>query len=550
MRCRGCNKEIEEYEIFCDDCKKELKKSSSKTDVRELEKLIEDQKKLTELENTKELDNLSNLVEEKLNEEVEQKEENLVTKEEIKEDTVVIKENKNNKKKLVIIIISIICVLLISLILILVLLNKDKEEVKEPNVIDYEDVVNNYGTNIEDIVESYIDKKDEIPTWQMVSELITYNEHDVVCDIHNIYSDGSIYLNSCKVNNKKTKYSYGIEKEEIKEGKKINVYKIQYENDYYSYSNEISTNLVGTITCKTENCDYISAYDKYVLIKEDNEYYIYNYETDSMEFGPFNMYDEYSYNNHLLVNYNTLYGIYYNSESSSNIYNIKTGKTLKNIKGNLVVSSLSFDPSVMYKYNYAVFNNNGENNFINLNTGNTSYSIEDNLGSFIEDEKNNIVYIASYKVDNTKFKIYNSNGKLLFDGKEFSYIKISNGNLIVATNRNYKIYDSNLKVKISSKEYDEILGLYDDFVVVTKDSNLIILSIEDVELANFEGVWDNQKYIFHSALSGWYTENGNNGIYLVIENKNVPYGTLGSGFKYYYIPNTQEIGVIETTGVS
>ena len=46
MRCKNCNIEIEKYEIFCDECKKELKKASSRTDVKELERLIENQKRL------------------------------------------------------------------------------------------------------------------------------------------------------------------------------------------------------------------------------------------------------------------------------------------------------------------------------------------------------------------------------------------------------------------------------------------------------------------------------------------------------------------------
>ena len=37
MKCNRCGKEIEETEIFCDDCKKYLKKFSSRSDVEVLE---------------------------------------------------------------------------------------------------------------------------------------------------------------------------------------------------------------------------------------------------------------------------------------------------------------------------------------------------------------------------------------------------------------------------------------------------------------------------------------------------------------------------------
>ena len=60
MRCRNCGTEIDEFEIFCDECKKELKKASSREELRELTRLIEEQKRFEDLDKTIQLDSLTN----------------------------------------------------------------------------------------------------------------------------------------------------------------------------------------------------------------------------------------------------------------------------------------------------------------------------------------------------------------------------------------------------------------------------------------------------------------------------------------------------------
>ena len=539
MRCKNCNIEIEENEIFCDECRKDLKKASSRKDVKELEKLIEDQKRLNDLENTKELDNLDTLIKEELNKE-EIKEETIENTN-IIEPTIEIKEEiiepktKKSKKKLII-IISIVLVLVIGIGITLFLLNNEEDEIKEPITIDYEKVINDYGKNTEELVKNYLTENNEIPTWQYISDLITYDKYDVVCEIHNIYSDGSIYLNECKVEDAIVEFSYGEVKEEIKEGKKVSIYKLSYGNEFDSYLSyqESGSTIVGTITCKTEECSFISAYEKYVIIKEENLYYLYNYETDTMEFGPFNINNEYMMAINILGYSGKLYGIYYNENGVNNIYNVNTNKTLKNIKGTPVVNELYYDPSIMYKYNLVAIDNNGNTDFVNLKSGNISFTIKETLGTFIEDSTKKIVYILGYTDEVGEFKIYNSNGKLLFDGDTFKEFKVSTDNLLVATDTNFKVYNKDLKLQTSSKTYDKVLGIYEDFVVVTSDNDLKILSIEDKEYVTFKDVW-NESYTFQSNLSGWSTVNEKKAISITLANNS-------NYIKYYYIPSTKESG--------
>ena len=110
-------------------------------------------------------------------------------------------------------------------------------------------------------------------------------------------------------------------------------------------------------------------------------------------------------------NYN-LYAILYTEDNKQNIYNVDTGKIFKGINGSILRGDTGFDPTVMYKYGYVILANGSSKDFVNFKTGKVGFSIKDNIRSFVEDSKNSIVYNTNYN----KFKVYNSNGKLLFDG--------------------------------------------------------------------------------------------------------------------------------------
>ena len=286
---------------------------------------------------------------------------------------------------------------------------------------------------------------------------------------------------------------------------------------------------MGTITCKTEKCNFVEAFDKYVLIEEEGYNYLYDYTTDSISFGPFRI----SNSIELLVKDNYLYGIYYQEEGKNNIYNPTTGKVLKDIRGELLNSNMNVDTTLMYKYNYVILKNKEINEFVNLKTGNVSYRIKGTLRTIDEDQNKKIVYITSYTSDYNKFKIYNSNGKSLFDGLEYSNFIIGTNNLLVSTNTNFKVYDKDLNIKTNSKTYNKILGVYEDFIVAVKENDLLILNIDDKALATYENEYSNS-YIFNNMESGW-TDNTKTTICLMFENNKT---------KYYYNVNTKETNII------
>lgn len=527
MKCKKCGLQIEEDRTFCEFCESQLNESSSKSKVKELEFLIKKQN--NDLENTKELFDLDKLVKEEIKDSNFQLEENRMDR--------YTKRSKKNKKILIVVLISIILVSLIGVILFFILNKKEPIENDIPLSIDYEKVINEYGDIVYNIINDYNDTFSVYPDWEYIEKEIKYDKYNVSCSIHNIYDDGTIYLDSCTVDSKKIKYSYGSIKEEI--SKKINIYSLE-QNDYILYLEEAEKDslLVGTITCKTEECEYISAYDKYAIIKED-EYYIYDYTNDTLIFGPFKLNEK-----EILHHENTLYGVIYEENNKFNIYNVKKDKILKNIKGDLLEGNMNLIPSMFYKYNYVILKNKGIYNFVNLNTGNISYSIEENISNFIENKDKKIIYITTYIDDPTNFKIMNSNGKLLFNGESYSKFILNEDSILVGNKNKFKIYDYDLKLKITSKTYDDLIAIYKDYVVVVEDSNLKIVDFKDKEIVKFDyELKDNHK--FDNMLSGIVEEDNKKGIYLIFENSDIPLNESGHIVQFYYIFDTKESNVVE-----
>lgn len=480
MKCRNCKKEIPKGEVFCEDCKEALKDTSSTEEFKELETLIKKNNIEKDLEATKDLSNITELV----------REETRVTKYKDIDDGIDddFRDVKDNKISTIIIVLIVgILIGALSFGVFWFINNKSKKPVEAPKqVIDYEKIITEYGDIVSKEAKEYIKENEEIPTWQVLSDLVEYDKYEIACQTHNVYIDGSIYLQHCKVNNKTVKYTYGKLQEDAKTGKELKIYK----NDN-GYTDEETENLIGSIVCNTVSCEYKEAFDKYIIVKEKDAYYLYNYETNTLDFGPFTDYK--------LLNYNkTLYGIYYVVDGKKNIYNTTLGKTLKDIKGTVDFDKDYVDTGIQYKYGYIITSENGYN-FINLKTGNTSFTIKENIRTFIEDIKSGILYITAG--ENTKFKIYNSNGKLMFDGQEFTEFRVLDNRLITFTTNGFKVYDSKLNVVITSNNYNNILRMYDDFIIVIDKKILKIVDLSDKVIAQFETEWNENYRIFDRTFS-------------------------------------------------
>lgn len=475
MKCRNCKKIIPDNEVFCEDCKETLKDVSSTEQLEELQELIQERKEVDNLEVTKDLSNITDLVKEEENKEV--------TKSSKDDIDIDFKDVKDNKVTSIVLVLIVGIILGASIFAAYIFFNKPKKIEEAPKqVIDYEKVITEYGDIVASAAVKYINENEEIPTWQALSELVEYDKYEIACQTHNVYIDGSIYLQHCKVNNKTVKYTYGTLMEDAKDGKELKVYKS--ENNY---NIDEEGELVGSIICNTISCEFYKAFDKYVIVKEKNSYYLYNYVTNTLDFGPF---DDFK-----LLNYNDeLYGVYYNLEGKSNIYNVNLGKTLKNIKGTVDFDKNYIDTGIQYKYGYLITNEDGYN-FINLKTGNVSFNIKEEIKTFIEDIKSGILYITVISSDN-KFKIYNSNGKLMFNGEEFTDFKVLDNSLVTFTENSFKVYDSKLNVKVSSNNYNNILRVYDDFIIVIDKKVLKLVDYSDKVIATFDKEWSNDYKVF------------------------------------------------------
>ena len=405
MKCKKCLKEIDEVEIYCEECKQKLEQET------QLNELIDENIELNKLEITKEIEILDELKEENFK--------SLDIKEELK-DIVKIDEfeKKESSKKIIIIGTVLFCLILMSIIICLLLFNKSSSNEEEK--INYKEALNEYGNLLKETITDYIKTGEDIPSWNVINKNLKYNKYKIICNIHEIYDDGKIYLNECKIDGQNIKYSYGKKQTQIK-GKEIKIYKTITEINSFVYSEEESDNLVGTLICETEDCELVSAYETYAIIKENDKYYLYNYIKNKILSGPFDISD---IENNILVYENNLYGILYNEINKQKIYSIKTDKSSDYIEGNLVLLGANYDPKLMYKYGYAIFETDEGFNFVNLNTGKTSYTIPDDIKYFIESKDNKIVYIATSNNINQKLTIYNNNGKKLFEGKEYNSIKL------------------------------------------------------------------------------------------------------------------------------
>ncbi len=119
----------------------------------------------------------------------------------------------------VIVILAIIA--LIAVPIILKIIDSSKKSADKISI-------DMYGEAVQHAVAKYSLKypsKDDITFEKLEEEnLIEYEGSRVECSTHEIYSDGTIYLAECKVNDKSVEYTYGKEQE----GKYKQVYKPHY----------------------------------------------------------------------------------------------------------------------------------------------------------------------------------------------------------------------------------------------------------------------------------------------------------------------------------
>ncbi len=364
-----------------------------------------------------------------------------------------------------------------------------------------------------------------------------------------------------------------------KDKKLIIYYDRNNEEFCYSNSNDMCGNKSIVIETETEEAyrlDYYS--NKYVLYKDNNKIKIYN--NDEAKSYIVDLRSDY-FDYRLAVDEMTkkVIGIIYTESESGNdsYYSFDTGKVLYDKK----YSSLSV---VSEKYLFGRISKCTENNGCEtlkvelLNPKNEEiYLSEDNIGidnyypelefRIFANSKGSFVYLSKFEAEEEILKIYNKNLDVIltFDGLFDTDIDISsNGTLYIIDNSVVKEYDSNGKVINTSKTYDKVYQVISDYFVVISNDKLYLTTMDEknIEICDWK-----KNYFYHSALSGWYRENGKYGIYLIVQNdittKEEVYDYFKDkesedfesiedledydlGYEYYYIPSTNEVGRIPT----
>lgn len=135
-------------------------------------------------------------------------------------------KNKMKKEKKIIILLVVCLIILSSLaISIFLITNKKKEksvvEEKELTEKQKKKIINNYGEKLEAIISDELEKNSVLLEYDDAIKLVKTTEK-INCHEHEIYEDGSLYLNKCSINGIMTRYSYGELKEVL--NNKLKVY--------------------------------------------------------------------------------------------------------------------------------------------------------------------------------------------------------------------------------------------------------------------------------------------------------------------------------------
>ena len=321
-------------------------------------------------------------------------------------------------------------------------------------------------------------------------------------------------------------------------------------NNYFDGENQdiSSPNTVATYYCIFSDCKgkYIIDDAPFAIIKDGKKYVIYNYKSNMYKnlkiTEEVSMFD-------ILYYDSEVYGIIVGNDNNKyKIYSLKLNKYLSDYK----YTNYENNSASLLKGYVLLINNNDENSnydIINLNDGSTNtYSnsvYSDSYKGFSKGDKNNIFYLIPKIYDEYyKYDLINSNFKTIAT-TDYKFLELdSRGNVIVIQNNNQIVtYNNEGKTIKTSKYYKNIIMLFKGYMFVVDTDNYIKLIDFDDNIVSIMGI-NNENYIYHTDLSGWYKKDNKDAIYLSIENAS---SDEEEGFEYYYIPSTGENGINENS---
>lgn len=555
----------------------------SKDQTEQLDELIEEMKAYDELiknnakkEKTKifKLDKTQEIDFSKIEEESSKEETNKT--DEPKLENIQEKDNQsndsNNKKKNTIIYILIGIVVFLIIVVLIVILNfsKNNEEV-ESNIdsdvltkTEYTTILKNYSEAVELAVTNYMENNNKkVPSFEDIEKSIYFPNYKISCTKSLINYDGSIYLNDCLIKgySNKFKFNYGEEKASPKESKnKIYIYHshdnvnnvdIYFANSIKMEEDNNHLKLITTYNCENEKCKGYGngANNNKNVIIYDDKYYLFDAVSLEKQELPGLGTKEYERINLVTDKNNRTVGLFASKKASEGAYYL--------LNKNKFVTDFEYQEDTTTNtiatngYFAAIKSKNNTNNIFLLHqvTGeviktfkNALYIQEETIGS------TDLFFVRkSFFGDKEGYFLNSEYNKLIKSLDSYTYAVNSDNTITIPQDKNFKVYNTAGDEISTSKDYKKIEKVLKDYVVVSNDNNVDVLDYQDNYLATlFEA---NKNYKYHPQISGWYDNGDKKGVFFVVENTKVPVGSVGRGLEYFYVPETKEVGVINTEGI-
>ena len=357
------------------------------------------------------------------------------------------------KKKILLIIIGVLLFVVVILIVLWLFVLPNK---KENSSVDYKKVLQEYGK----LIEKNLFLDEQLLTYEEVTKMIDF-KYKVDCQEHEVYQDGTLYLNNCSIDGKKVSTSYGqkVALEEKKPGA-IKVYVDKGTNkatltapdntdnyDVYDFDiNERYANL--ELMCET--CDYV------FYLNNSNLGQMINYKTGEKALDG--------------VTYDSILPIYYHNQNDDTfvavrqtleddqntnsryktrywgIYNIRTGVAIIPFSLTEIYNVGGIDTKVLfhiYTFDEGVIigSKQGEYALLNYRTGEAIIPFAQRFihleGDYIHSKEGLVEYVYDH-YGNRKFTNYTVFTLL---SKEYMFVQNKEGNVLFMNTSEEIIYD-------------------------------------------------------------------------------------------------------------
>ena len=460
---------------------------TKKFDIDNYEEEVEEE------EDTKRIEEVHETREER-RERLEEQEKEEVVEESKKEDKEDKEKKPKKKKKIWIFVIIGIVVIALIVLLVILLLNGNKKKIdtnvkKTLSNKEQKEIINGYGEALEGIIGVYYTNQNVLLKFEDAEKLVNYN-HKVKCSTHEIYEDGKVYLNKCKIDGKSTKYSYGEEQKEPEFDGNTS-FKVYYDEssnkaslDKINGAKEYIVNTGGkftevTLLSKNKSLQYVGWFDEdynvHIANYLDGKQVLPNISYTSVE----PIYSDGSYTNYAGVRIGDKYAVYNyvtGDKITSTIYDY--------IRSNfgMGVTGPSFSiPTLEGTDNIIVGRDNNTSviNYLNGRTiiGNYSYLFVS--GDYI---------LASDSDDYNSKDVYDFNGKRYFEGKYDMIYDIVEGRYMLVNQDNHILLVNTNGTVLNDFGDDTDVGSY-NFGLKYNDGALFQINKKDSRTDCFEYIY-------------------------------------------------------------